>query len=152
MVAWPTGVRWTLNSNSFACDYSIYSFVIPEYQLTYYIFWMALQCSLHCIPVKIDALISNKNMTFDNTQCSCFQITRHVSTRSHNFNLSEIITFAKNCNHCTSYLQIRICEKHALINNRHRSRFIRKCRGLAQRMLICNTWETACIKVTTHGG
>ena len=42
------------------CDYTIYSFVIPEYKLTYYIFWMALQCSLHCIPLKIDAVISNK--------------------------------------------------------------------------------------------
>ena len=50
------------------CDYSIYSFVIPEYKLTYYIFWMALQCSLNCIPLKIVAVISNKNMTFDNTQ------------------------------------------------------------------------------------
>ena len=49
------------------CDYTIYSFVIPEYKLTYYIFWMALQCSLHCISLKIDAVISNKNMTFNNT-------------------------------------------------------------------------------------
>ena len=24
------------------CDYTIYSFVIPEYKLTYFIFWMAL--------------------------------------------------------------------------------------------------------------
>ena len=69
------------------CDYTIYSFVIPEYKLTYYIFWMALQCSLHCIPLKIYAVISNKNMTFNNTQCSCFQITRHVSTRSPQFQL-----------------------------------------------------------------
>ena len=69
------------------CDYTIYSFVIPEYKLTYYIFWMALQCSLHCIPLKIYAVISNKNMTFNNTQCSCFQITRHVSTRTPQFQL-----------------------------------------------------------------
>ena len=31
------------------CDYSIHSFVIPEYKLTYYTFWMALQCSLHLV-------------------------------------------------------------------------------------------------------
>ena len=73
--------------DSHCCDYTIYSFVIPAYKLTYYIFWMALQCSLHCIPLKIDAVISNKNMTFNNTQCSCFQITRHVSTRSPQFQL-----------------------------------------------------------------
>ncbi len=31
------------------CDYYMYSFVIPEYKLTYYIFWMALQSSLDIV-------------------------------------------------------------------------------------------------------